>query len=341
MKKGIVLLALLIIAFVAYWGYDQIYNPTSPNATGKVELNIPSGASLEQVGDLLKEKKLIRNKSVFNWIAEKKNYYTGKIKPGKFSIPANASLNNIINKLRLGGNTDVKFTFNNIFSLDELAGRAGAVLEGDSIQFAKVLHDNALQKHYGFTEETFATMFIPNTYAFKHDTSPEDFVKRMAKEFKTFWNAERTQAMDALKLTPSEVVTVASIVQAEQQAIPSEWKRIAGLYLNRIRKSIPLQSDPTVKFAVGDWSIKRVLNKHLEVDNPYNTYKYSGIPPGPILFPDIGAVDAVLHAEKHSYYYMCAKADFSGKHEFAKNLSVHNKYAAAYRKALNNRKIYN
>jgi len=287
MKKGIILIILLLLAGVAYWGYDQVYHPTSPSATGNVVLTIPTGATIETVGDMLEKNHLIRNRSIFNWVAGQKNY-SNRIKSGKFTIPANSNLNDVINKLRIGENTDVKFTFNNLFSLDELAGKASKVLRGDSIEFIAVLHDQELQKHYGFNEQTFATMFVPNTYAFKYDTSPENFVKRMAKEFKFFWNEDRTASMKALNLSASEVVTIASIVQAEQQAIPSEWKRIAGLYLNRIRKGIPLQSDPTVKFAVGDWSIKRVLNKHLEVDNPYNTYKYSGIPPGPILFPDIG-----------------------------------------------------
>ncbi|MFT4660034.1 MAG: UPF0755 protein [Patiriisocius sp.] len=331
---------LVLCVFVGYYLYDQVYLPTNSESSETVDLVIPAGATIDSLGDLLKENDLIRNQSLFKFIANQKKYSNG-IKPGKYKVRKEISINDLINQLRLGKANDVNFTFNNIFSFKDLAGRAGQVMAPDSIDFLEVLEDKSLMDHYGFTKENYPTMFIPNTYAFKQNTNPENFVKRMATEFGKFWNEDRTNKRKALNLTQSEIVTLASIVQAEQQAIPDEWKRIAGLYLNRVRKGIPLQSDPTVKFAVGDWSIKRVLTKHLKTESPYNTYKVPGLPPGPILFPDIGAVDAVLNAEKHSYYYMCAKADFSGRHEFAKNLSLHNKYAAAYRKALNERRIYN
>jgi len=340
MKKIFILLVLLVMGGLAYCAYNQIYVPIDGNSKSNVEFIIPTEASLEDIGNLLSEKKLIRNKEIFHWVAKKKNY-PKKITPGKYSVKGSISLNDLINQLRVGETADVKFTFNNVFSMKQLAGKAGGVLAYDSAAYFAALDNAEMRNHYGFTKQTYPTMFIPNTYEFKWDTSPEAFVKRMAREYKSFWNEDRTNKRNALNLTTSEVVTLASIVQAEQQAIPSEWKRIAGLYLNRVRKGMPLQSDPTVKFSVGDWSIKRVLTKHLKHESPYNTYLHAGIPPGPILFPDIGAIDAVLNAESHSYYYMCAKADFSGKHEFAKNLSLHNKYAAAYRKALNNRKIYN
>lgn len=337
MKKFSILFTLVVIAYLGYSSYNAVFKTSS--SLEKVTVTIPENANLDQVTQLLDEKNLVKNQFLFETIANQKKY-SENVKSGKFEIPKDAGINEIINILRLGSANVVKFTFNNIYSMGELAGKAGQVLAADSLEILDAIKNIETMQYYGFNPNTYPSMFIPNTYELNYDCKPEDFVARMAKEYKRFWNEDRKKKAQALNLSHSEIVTLASIVQAEQQAIPSEWKTIAGLYLNRVRKNIALQSDPTVKFAVGDWTIRRVLNKHLETDSPYNTYKYPGIPPGPILFPDIKAVDAVLNAEDHSYLYMCAAADFSGRHEFSKSLSVHNKHAAAYRKAMDQRKIY-
>ena len=183
------------------------------------------------------------------------------------------------------------------------------------------------------------TMFIPNTYEVYWNTSAEEFVKRMAREYKAFWTEQRKAQAKALNLTQSEVSILASIVQAEQSEHRDERAQVAGLYINRIKKKMRLQSDPTLIYATGDFSIKRVLNKHMQLDSPYNTYMYAGLPPGPINLPEISSIDAVLDYEKHDYIYMCAKADFSGYHNFSRSFFQHNAYAKAYRNELNRRKI--
>jgi UPF0755 protein len=181
-------------------------------------------------------------------------------------------------------------------------------------------------------------MFIPDTYEFYWTTTAEEFANRMKLEYDKFWNTERRKKAEEIKLSPAEVTTLASIVQAET-AKNEEQKRIAGLYMNRLKRGQLLQADPTVKYAVGDFSLKRILNAHLEIDSPYNTYKYAGLPPGPINFPETTAIDAVLNYEKHNYLYMCAKEDFSGYHNFAVTFDEHSRNAAKYRAALDRNNI--
>lgn len=182
-------------------------------------------------------------------------------------------------------------------------------------------------------------MFIPNTYEFYWTTTPEEFSDRMNMEYEKFWEGERDRKAKKLDLSRSEVVTLASIVD-EETLYNDENARVAGLYLNRIEKGIPLQADPTLKFALGDFTLKRILNEDKKIDSPYNTYRNKGLPPGPISIPSVSAIDGVLNYEKHNYYYMCAKADFSGYHAFARNLAQHNRNARAYQSALNKRRIY-
>ena len=201
------------------------------------------------------------------------------------------------------------------------------------------MNDSVFLKKHNFDQENRLSLFIPNKYEFYWNTSAESFVKRMAEEYKRFWNDERISKARTLGLSQSEVSILASIVQAEQLSHRSERPKIAGLYLNRLRIGMPLQSDPTIIFALKDFSIKRVLNKDKSINSPYNTYKFKGLPPGPINLPDIFSIDAVLSPEKHNFLYMCAKADFSGFHHFSTNLRQHNIYAAEYRKELNKRNV--
>jgi UPF0755 protein len=183
------------------------------------------------------------------------------------------------------------------------------------------------------------TLFIPNTYEFYWNTSADKFIERMYVEYKHFWSKSRLNKAQKIKLTPEQVIILASIVE-EETIKDDEKPTVAGVYLNRLHKNIRLQADPTVRFAVGDFEIKRILNKHLKIDSPYNTYKYAGLPPGPICIPTISSIDAVLNYKKHDYLYFCAKDDFSGYHAFAKTLKQHNINATKYRKALNKNRIY-
>ena len=205
--------------------------------------------------------------------------------------------------------------------------------------FLAVLNDaEFLKKHNGLTPETAITVFIPNTYEVWWTEKPREFFERMFNEYKKFWNEERNTKREKLRLNRLEVMTLASIVEEETNK-NDEKERMAGVYLNRVRNSWPLEADPTVKFAVGDFTIKRVLNKHLQTDSPYNTYLYPGIPPGPICTPSIPSIDAVLNGERHDYMFFCARIDGSGYHYFSKTLAEHNAYAQKYRQMLDQRGI--
>ena len=260
------------------------------------------------------------------------------LKEGEYKIAKNSSVIDIVRTLKLAGKASVNVTFNNVRTPAELAGRISHQIDVDSVDMLSYLSQPQVAEQYGFTQTTLFAMFIPNTYELYRNTTAEEFVARMAKEYKNFWSDERKTKAKARNLSQTEVMTLASIVYEETKQT-AEMARVAGVYLNRLRIGMPLQADPTVKYAVGDFTIKRVLKKHLEVDSPYNTYKYNGLPPSPIAMPSIAAIDAVLDAEEHSYLYFCARPTFDGYHNFAKTLSEHNRNAQAYIRELNRLKI--
>jgi UPF0755 protein len=241
--------------------------------------------------------------------------------------------------LKLGLQKPLKLTFNNIRTPQQLAGRISQQIEADSLSILALLTSDHVASSYGFDKTTIIAMCVPNTYEFYWNTNAKGFLDKMQKEYERFWNDERKSKAFKLGLTKVEISTLASIVE-EETRFNIEKPKVAGVYINRLNKGIPLQADPTVKFAVGDFALRRILTKHLEIDSPYNTYKFRGLPPGPIRCPSISSIDAVLNAEKHSYLYFCAKADFSGYHDFAKTLTEHNRNAEAYRRALNKERIY-
>jgi UPF0755 protein len=241
--------------------------------------------------------------------------------------------------LRSGSQTPVKFTFNNIRTIEQFAGRVAEQLEMDSVSLVNAVKESATLKEMGFDDESAAALFIPNTYELYWNIDANDFVEKMTNEYNRFWNEERRSKAESLNMNPIEVSILASIVDKETTKV-SEMPRIAGVYVNRLKKNWLLQADPTLVFALGDFEIKRVLDVHKEIESPYNTYKYIGLPPGPICIPSIAAIDAVLNAEKHKFFYFCAKDDLSGYHVFARNMREHNKNAEKYRKALNKMKIW-
>lgn len=243
-----------------------------------------------------------------------------------------------IGNLRGGYQEPVKLQFANIRLKEDFAGFLGRNFEADSLQFISILNNEAIAEKYGFTTENFYTMFIPNTYQFYWNTSADKVIDRFYEEYKKFWNEERLAKAKQLNLSPIEVSILASIVRGEALH-NDEMPMIAGLYLNRLKKGILLQADPTVIFAHQDFTIRRVLNRHLNIDNPYNTYRYKGLPPGPINMPPIVAIDAVLNPAQHNYIYMCAKDDFSGYHAFAETVAEHQINARKFQKALDERNI--
>ena len=301
-------------------------------------VTIPTGSDFEDLTDTLRSTGVLRSERNFI-ITSRLKSYGRNVKPGSYMIEPGMSNNNIVNILRSGRQTPVNVTFNNIRTLEELAGRIGGQIEADSASLSAFLSDESNYSAEGFDRRTVISVFIPDTYQLYWAVDPQGFYRRMLKEYMAFWDSDRMAAAEALGLTPVEVSVLASIVD-EEASKADEKPRIAGLYLNRLRLGIPLQADPTVKFAVNDFTLRRILNKHLEVDSPYNTYKFKGLPPGPIRCPSRSGLEAVLNAEKHEYLYMVAKFDSSGYHNFSRTLAEHNKYAAAYRRELNRRKIY-
>ena len=322
----------------AYLIYNKIYNPNIIFNKDKEYIYIPTGSDFDDVVSILENKEFVKDISTFKWVAEKKKYIN-KVKAGRYKIKSGMSNNEIINLLRSGEQEPVNISFNNVRTIYQLAGKITKNVEADSANFVKLLQNNDFISHYGFNQNTIISMFIPNTYEVYWNTLEEDLFKRMAKEYKNFWNNNRKAKAKKLKLSQSEVSTLASIVQME--TIKNDEKPIvAGVYINRLKKGMLLQADPTVIYAVGDFSIKRVLKKHLSIDSPYNTYKYTGLPPGPITVPEISSIDAVLNYKHHNYIFFCAKEDFSGYHNFATNLHQHNINARKFQNALNKRKIY-
>ena len=307
-------------------------------ADSSVRIFIPTGASFKDLSDTLRSSGALKNERHFIITSGLKSYGRN-VKPGSYIIEPGMSNNRIVNMLRAGLQTPVNVTFNNIRTLDELAGRIGGQIETDSASLSAFLNDETNYLEDGFDRRTVISVFIPDTYQLYWTVDAKGFYRRMLKEYRSFWTEERTAACDALGLTPAEVSVLASIVD-EEASREDEKPRIAGLYINRLRIGMPLQADPTVKFAVNDFTLRRILNKHLEADSPYNTYKYKGLPPGPIRCPSRTGLEAVLGAEKHDFLYMVARFDSSGYHHFSRTLAEHNRYAAAYRRELNRRRIY-
>lgn len=299
---------------------------------------IRTGSTYEEVLADIETKLDIRHKKLFDWMARKKSY-PSMVRAGKYVLGPETTYNEIINILRAGRQTPVMITFNNIRTLNQLAGKIGGRIESDSSSIMEFLADDSNYSSDGFTKETVIAAFIPNTYQVFWNTSPKGFYSRMLKEYKTFWTDQRIEKAKLKGLTPVEVATLASIVD-DEVAKKDEKPRIAGVYINRLRKGMPLQACPTIKFAMNDFTITRVLKKYLTVESPYNTYKYKGLPPGPVGCPSVDGLEAVLNAEEHDYYYFAAKADFSGYHNFSRNLKEHNRFAAEYQKELDRRKIF-
>ena len=264
--------------------------------------------------------------------------YPENMKSGRYAIEPDMSNQSLLNRLRLGQQTPVRITFNNIRLTGDLATRLTEPLMIHEDQLLSCLEDEKRCQSLGFTRTTIPTMFIPNTYEVYWNVSAEKLLERMKREYTVFWNESRLRKASALRLSPVEVSILASIVE-DETAASDEYPIVAGLYLNRLYKGMLLQADPTVKYAVGDFSLRRILNEHLAVESPYNTYLHGGLPPGPIRIPSIRCIDAVLNYTKHNYLYMCAKEDFSGHHNFAVSLSEHNRNAARYRAELNKQGI--
>lgn len=335
----LVITSSVLMISLSFYFYQVFF---SPNVLIESEqaytLKIKSNATFKTVSDQLYEDDVVNDMVSFSFLAKVLEYQEN-VKPGLYVLQPKMTNLELVRLLRSGKQTPVRVTFNNVRTKEDLAEKITANLEVDEQQFLALIQDSVYIRKFDFDEETIMSMFIPNTYELWWNTSAEGLFDRMYKEYQSFWTAERKDKASQLGLNEREVSTLASIVQAESQK-SDERPRIAGVYLNRLQLNMPLQADPTLVFALGDFELKRVLNVHKETDSPYNTYMYAGLPPGPINLPDINSLDAVLNAEAHEYLYFCAKADFSGYHTFATNLAQHNANARRYQAALNAAKIY-
>jgi len=333
----IVFVGLMVSVIVIFGKYQDVFNENVDISEDHVFLYIPTGSTYAEVWEDIDEMNILLNKKSLEWVAKKKDY-PSLVKPGRYRIDDGMSNNELVNMLRSGNQAPVMVIFNNLRTLEQLAGKVARYIEPDSLELRSHLLDPELPAKYGFTRETFMAMFIPNTYEMYWSSSPMDFTDRMAEEYEKFWE-KRDRKLEKLGMDRVEVSTLASLVD-EETLYDDENERVAGVYMNRIRIDMPLQSCPTLKYALNDWTITRVLTKYKEVESLYNTYKHKGLPPGPIIIPSVSAIDGVLNYEKHNYLYMCAKADFSGRHAFARNLKQHNRNAAEYQRELNRRGIF-
>ncbi|MGS2761137.1 endolytic transglycosylase MltG [Sinomicrobium sp. M5D2P9] len=337
---AVLLLGVVLGLVFVYRIYTAIFAPNTAFNNNEAYVYVSTGANFPEVREQLEP--LLKNIRTFEKVAEKKGYIAGP-KAGKYVIKKGMSNNDIVNTLR-SRNTPVSLSFNNQESLEKLAGRIAVQIEADSVELVEVFRDRVFLDSIQFTEEEALGLYIPNSYEFFWNTSAKEFRSRMLKEYNRFWNEERLARARAQNLSEEEVITLASIVQKET-AKADERPRVAGVYLNRLRKKILLQADPTVIYALkkhtGDYDtvIKRVLYKDLEIDSPYNTYKYAGLPPGPIAMPDISSIDAVLNPEKHDYYYFVADINQPGYHKFSKTLAQHNASKREYVNWLNRQKV--
>ena len=337
---AIALIGILVAAYFAYFVYSAMFKPNTAFNNDEAYIYIPTNATYNDVREQLVPLLVDINK--FDALAGRKKYVSN-IKAGKYAIKHGMSNNDIINSIR-SNNLPIKVTFNNQETFEDLAGRIAVQIEADSLSILNAITSENFMESNGFNTRTAIGMYIPNSYEFFWNTSAEQFRDRMLKEYNRFWNESRMEKAKNLNFSPEQVITLASIVQKETAKV-DERARVAGVYVNRLKSGMPLQADPTVIYAIkeksGDFDqvIKRVLYKDLELDSPYNTYKYAGLPPGPITMPDISSIDAVLNYEKHDYYYFVVDINNFGYHKFSKSLSQHNRNREEYIRWINQQGI--
>lgn len=323
--------SILLITFTFYT-YQICYTPNVLVGQEDRILIIPTDATFKTVQDQLHAGQYIQDLISFSFLAKLMDYDVS-IKPGRYILRANMNNLEAIRFLRSGKQDPVRITFNNVRLISNLSEKIVRNTALRAEEFEAALIKFAMNNPYGFNKDNVLGMFIPNTYEVYYTITADQLIDRMHDEYKNFWDDERQQKARSIGFSPIEVSILASIVQAESVKA-DEAPTIAGLYINRLKQGIPLQADPTLVFAVGDFTLKRVLNEHKEVDSPYNTYKYRGLPPGPINMPEVSSIDAVLNYTSSNYLYMCAKEDFSGYHNFTASYAEHLRNATRYQQAL-------
>ncbi len=328
----------MLLTTFGFYTYQLIQTPNILVEKEDRALLIPYGATFKDVQNKLYDEHYVQDLISFSFLAKLMGY-DENVKAGRYILKSDMTNLQAIKLLRSGSQTPLNITFNNVRLKEDLAEKLCSNIAADKDKFLALLNDTAVINSYGFNPNTITAMFIPNTYEVYWTISEKELLDKMKTEYDKFWNEERLAKAESINMTPSEVSTLASIVESESKK-RDEQPRVAGVYINRLNRGMALQADPTLVFAAGDFTITRVLNEHKEIDSPYNTYKYAGLPPGPINIPSISAIDAVLNYESHKYLYFCAKEDFSGYHNFATNLTQHLNNARRYQQALNRAKIF-
>ncbi len=344
MRKGVKITIWMVVALFLLGSVAAIYlfhrytRRSGFNIDGEqaVRLYVYPGMDWDMVGDSIAARTDAPLLGDLRWLLRHRADSEPKV--GSYTISPNMTVRALYNRLVYGMQTPINLYFNSTRLPEQIYARMDKYLLADSLSIAQAMNDSALVQSLGIQDTTLVYYLLPNTYEVYWDITPQDLVKRMAKESKAFWNAKRLTQAEALGMTPYEVINLAAIVQEESSKV-DEYPMISGLYINRLRMGMRLQADPTVKFALQDFGLRRILHEHLRVDSPYNTYQVVGLPKGPIRIPSTEAIDGVLNTEDHDYIYMCAKADFSGYHAFAVTYSDHMKNARAYAQELTNRGI--
>ncbi|MDR5589759.1 endolytic transglycosylase MltG [Christiangramia sp. SM2212] len=337
---AVLVLGVLGFGIFGYYVYNSIFSSNTSFDSKEQVVYVPTGADYQTVLDSLRP--YIKDIESFSLVAQKKGY-ANNIRPGRYFLKKGMNNNELVNQLRIG-NKPVKVIFNNQERLEDLAGRISGQIEADSLELLETFQDETYLKNNDLDIRNALNLYIPNQYEFYWNTSAEEFRDRMKKEYNRFWNEKRKKRAEEIGLTPKEVTVIASIVQKETAKV-DERPRVAGVYMNRYNDGWKLDADPTVIYAIKektgnfDTIIKRVLYKDLELDSPYNTYKYREIPPGPISMPDISSIEAVLNYEKHDFYYFVANVENFGYHKFAKNLAQHNRNKQEYVRWINRQGI--
>lgn len=341
-KKRTILLSILIGTFLlcAIAGGTIYYYLFAPqfHPSKTVYIYVDRDDTADSITNKIKKFGYVNKLTGFHWMAKYKNLEQN-IHTGRYAIRPNDNVYHVYSRFSRGYQEPMNLTVGSVRTLKRLARSMGKQLMIDSAEIARQLFDSTVQTQLGYTEATLPGLFIPETYQVYWDMSADELIERMRKEHERFWNKERLAQATAIGMTPEEVSTLASIVEEETNN-NEEKPIVAGLYINRLHKDMPLQADPTIKFALQDFGLRRITNEHLKIDSPYNTYINTGLPPGPIRIPSKKGIDSVLNYTKHNYIYMCAKEDFSGTHNFASNYAEHMANARKYWKALNERKIF-
>ena len=343
-KRVITIFALMLLLALLSGGgyalryYHTFYRPNILSEEETLDVYVPTGASFATLMDSLDAKGYLRFRNAFVRAAHKEQL-PDRVKGGRYQLVSGMNNKAAVRLFALGLQTPVNMVISgNIRSVERLAAVLSRSIEADSLSMLLSLTDDLLLARFGFDSTSLFSMILPNTYEVYWNTSPEKVLERMHREVQKWWNEERQDLAKAVGLSPFQVSTLAAIVQGETNYQP-EMPTVAGVYMNRLKIGMPLQADPTLIFALRDPTIRRLYSRDTQVDSPYNTYKYKGLPPGPICVPSIAALEAVLHYQKHNYLYFCANPEFNGSHLFAVNYSDHLRNARAYQRAANERGI--